>query len=98
PAERLATTAPPIGLAPTAEFGRVVTPWDFARDLLVLCTDGLTDAPNASGERYGAERLMARLAEWRELAPAALLERVLQDLAAFGAAATDDITLLIVRV
>jgi sigma-B regulation protein RsbU (phosphoserine phosphatase) len=98
PAERLATTAPPLGLAPTANFGRHVIPWDFTRDLLVLCTDGLTDAPNAAGERYGAERLMSRLAEWRDLAPAALLARLLEDLTAFGAAATDDITLLIVRV
>jgi sigma-B regulation protein RsbU (phosphoserine phosphatase) len=98
PATRLASTAPPLGLAAGAEFGRVVMPWDFARDLLVLCTDGLTDASNAQGERYGADRLMERLGEWRELAPTVLLEKVLQDVRDFGASATDDITLLIVRV
>jgi sigma-B regulation protein RsbU (phosphoserine phosphatase) len=98
PAIRLATTAPPLGLAPTGEFGKVVMPWDFARDLLVLCTDGLTDAANELGERYGAERLMDRLGEWRGLAPQQLLTSILEDLTAFGAAATDDITILIVRV
>ena len=96
--ERLATTAPPLGLAPTPVFGRVITPWDFARDILVLCTDGLTDAVNEQGERYGAERLMTRLATGRELAPTSLLDHVLTDVRAFGATAGDDITLLIVRV
>lgn len=97
PPERLATTAPPLGLAPTAEFGRVVMPWDFARDLLVLCTDGLTDSANGSGERYGVARLMSRLGAGRHLPPGQLLESVLQDVRDFGATASDDITLLIVR-
>jgi sigma-B regulation protein RsbU (phosphoserine phosphatase) len=98
PPERLATTAPPLGLAPTNDFGRVVIPWGFAQDLLVLCTDGLTDAVNASGERYGADRLMRGIGEWRALSPADLVARVLEDLRAFGAESNDDITLLILRV
>jgi serine phosphatase RsbU (regulator of sigma subunit) len=73
-------------------------PWDFACDLLVLCTDGLTDATNVRGERYGADRLMERLGEWRTLSPKVLLAKVLADLAEFGASADDDVTLLIVRV
>jgi sigma-B regulation protein RsbU (phosphoserine phosphatase) len=98
PAVRLGATAPPLGLATAGEFGRVVMPWDFARDLLVLCTDGLTDAANASGDRYGVDRLVERLESGRELPPARLIDHVLVDLREFGAAADDDVTLLIVRV
>lgn len=98
PAERLATTAPPLGLGPEGEFGRVVMPWTFSRDLLVLCTDGLTDAANPAGERYGSSRLIARIESGRDLDPTRLLDYILIDVREFGAAADDDVTLLIVRV
>ncbi len=96
--ERLATTAPPLGLAGKAPFGRQVQPWAFAQDLLVLCTDGLTDAPGPDGTRYGAERLIERLGAGRELAPEGMVAWVLDDLREFGASPDDDVTLLVIRV
>ena len=44
--ERLAPTAPPLGLAPDGAFGRTVVPWHFNQDVLVLFTDGVTDQMN----------------------------------------------------
>lgn len=97
PAVRLATTAPPLGLVQRDDFGRDACEWRFGEDLLVLCTDGLTDAARDDGERYGVERLVARLEAGRDLDPVALMGFVLTDLAAFGADATDDCTLLVIR-
>ncbi len=97
PAERLQTTAPPLGLAEGTAFGTATVPWVYGRDLLVICTDGLTDGERADGARYGTDRLMARLEAGRGLAPAELLRFVLEDVAAFGAVASDDCTLLVLR-
>jgi serine phosphatase RsbU (regulator of sigma subunit) len=52
----LASTGPPIGLLPSASFaaGEVdLSPGD----LLVLYTDGITEAANAAEEEYGEQRL-----------------------------------------
>jgi serine phosphatase RsbU (regulator of sigma subunit) len=76
----------------------VVLPWTFAQDLLVLCTDGLTDAAGQGGERYGVARLAAALEAHRALPPKLLLGAVLDDLGRFGATPDDDCTLLILRV
>lgn len=97
PAVRLETTAPPLGLVQRDDFGRASCDWHFGEDVLVLCTDGLTDAARPDGERYGVERLMARLEEGRGLDPVALLGFVLTDLASFGADPNDDCTLLVIR-
>ena len=97
PAERLNPTAPPLGLAESEKFGRVMVPWHFGPDLLVLFTDGLQDHANEAGERYGEARLLARIESERNRSPAEIVELVFQDLAAFGGVAADDRTLLVLR-
>jgi sigma-B regulation protein RsbU (phosphoserine phosphatase) len=96
-AERLSPTAPPLGLAESSRFGRVMTPWQFQEDLLVLFTDGLQDHENADGERFGEPRLLARIEAERHRAPSEIVALVFQDLADFGGVAADDRTLLILR-
>lgn len=95
--ERLAPTAPPLGLVEGAAFGRTVAPWRFTQDLLVLFTDGLVDQPNADGERYGEARILARLMEERDRPAAELLRLVLDDVERWGGKPTDDCTLLVLR-
>ena len=97
PVVRLDATAPPLGLVERDDFGHAECDWVFGEDLLVLCTDGLTDATRSDGERYGVDRLVARLASGRQLDPVALLGHVLADLGAFGADPADDATLLVIR-
>lgn len=55
--ERLAATDPPLGMteaAPSTER----RPWRRDSDLLVLFTDGISDARNRDGDRLGEERVL----------------------------------------
>jgi sigma-B regulation protein RsbU (phosphoserine phosphatase) len=68
-------------------------------DTLVLYTDGLSEARNAEGVEYGAERISRVLAGARHLAPEALASACLADLAGHvgDAPRVDDLTLMVVR-
>lgn len=68
-----------------------------AGERLCLVTDGVTEAQDPAGELYGAARLRAALTGAGSEPPAALLERVRRDVAAFcaGAPAADDLTIMV---
>jgi serine phosphatase RsbU (regulator of sigma subunit) len=69
-------------------------------DLLVLFTDGITEAMNAGDDCFGEERLGKLVQEHSHLPPEELRERVLREIAAFvgGAPQHDDMTMLLLRV
>jgi sigma-B regulation protein RsbU (phosphoserine phosphatase) len=75
--ERLAATDPPLGMAdhPPLTDRR---PWDPEHDLLVLFTDGLSDARSRSGQRLGEEALLETIRRHRAEPPAAILERLIE--------------------
>ena len=60
-AERLEATAPPLGLGVDGPIGQQTIAWDADHDLLCLWTDGLVDATDAEGGRFGEARLLERL-------------------------------------
>jgi DNA-binding LacI/PurR family transcriptional regulator/serine phosphatase RsbU (regulator of sigma subunit) len=68
-------------------------------DVLVLYTDGLTEAiaADGSGARFGADRLIALVEEHGASAPAAVRDAILAAVAAFSAQRDDDVTLLVAR-
>jgi sigma-B regulation protein RsbU (phosphoserine phosphatase) len=66
-------------------------------DLLVLYTDGVTEAMNAAGEQFGLERLGAVVASRPEEPPAAVRDRVLDATRAWMASQADDITVVVLR-
>jgi serine phosphatase RsbU (regulator of sigma subunit)/predicted enzyme related to lactoylglutathione lyase len=67
-------------------------------DVLVLYTDGVTEAFNKRGEEYGESRLLEALERGRELPPPALLANIVQDVQQFSSPEQhDDITLMIAR-
>lgn len=68
-------------------------------DVLVLFTDGITEAMDADDQEFGEERLLQVLVEARELPAAEILARVRAavDVFAAGAPQRDDLTLLVVR-
>jgi len=70
-------------------------------DLVVLYTDGINEAADATGEQFGEERLYAALSAMPRTLPAReVTERVLATLREFldGTEAQDDITLLVLKV
>ena len=69
-------------------------------DLLVLYTDGITEANDDSGnEEYGRDRLLHVLRAARHLDPIAIVDRVFTDVEAFSAVSppADDQTLVVVK-
>jgi sigma-B regulation protein RsbU (phosphoserine phosphatase) len=69
-------------------------------DVLVLFSDGLTEALNPdSGEEFGEERLIAVLKRGRDQPSAKLIDSIKAEVSLFtaGAAAADDITIVVAR-
>jgi sigma-B regulation protein RsbU (phosphoserine phosphatase) len=96
--ERLEATAPPLGLVTAGSIQRRQVPWSIDHDLLVLWTDGLVDAPNADGEPFGEQRLLAEVCRLRTESPEAIVEAVLAEAEKFGSLPFDDRTLLVLRI
>jgi serine phosphatase RsbU (regulator of sigma subunit) len=67
-------------------------------NLVVICSDGVTEAVNVSGEEFGRMRLLDVIRQNRGKDVEPMLERVLEALRTFshGAAQADDITVLVV--
>ncbi|HNN01126.1 MAG TPA: PP2C family protein-serine/threonine phosphatase, partial [Turneriella sp.] len=67
---------------------------------LVIVSDGITEARNATGELYGAQRLRSIVAASTALDVNALRDAIMTDLANFaaGTPAEDDVTLLVLEV
>ena len=67
-------------------------------DVLVLYTDGVTEAFNKRGDEYGEARLLEGLQKKRDLPPQALLAEIVEDVQTFGGRDQhDDITLMIAQ-
>jgi stage II sporulation SpoE-like protein len=97
-AERLSGGGPVLGLLAAAEY-RTMSVMATAGDLLVLFSDGLTEAPSVLDEPFGEERLIA-LARATANQPARVIcDAILHAVRAFteGRPAVDDQTLLVVK-
>ena len=69
-------------------------------DLLVIYTDGITEAQNESGELFGAERLCALIQEVHMEEANAVMERILSEVTIFcnSNSLEDDISLIVMKV
>jgi len=89
---------PVLGLLSIATYNFDTVPL-AAGDLVVVCSDGVTEARNIAGDEFGRERLLEAFDGRHGSKPEAALEHVLGLVKTFsqGAAQADDITLLILR-
>ncbi|WP_372683185.1 PP2C family protein-serine/threonine phosphatase [Desulfosarcina sp.] len=66
-------------------------------DLVLLFTDGITDATNEHGELFGQERLENALHQFADLTVRKILEKILCEVSTFQKDQMDDMTLMIIR-
>lgn len=97
PSRRLEASAPPLGIFPETRYQEEKTRLQPG-DLLVLFSDGVTEATNASGVEFGESRLEAAVAGCRDRPLAEILEQVMKTVRGWaGEELHDDMTLLLVR-
>jgi sigma-B regulation protein RsbU (phosphoserine phosphatase) len=96
--ERLTSENIPLGIELKEDYKIGVTRLE-AHDLLIIYTDGVTEARNEDEEEFGEHRLLALAQNAGEERAALTLSNVMQSLDEFvgGASQHDDITCLIVR-
>jgi phosphoserine phosphatase RsbU/P len=95
--DRLAATATVLGLFEKWQCSTQETTL-HPGDLLVIYSDGVTEAMNQAGEEFGETRFIASLRDFRSFAPTLLLTNVVSTVQEFtGGFQSDDLTLLIAR-
>ncbi len=96
--ERLPALDPPLGMGGDAPAG-ATRPWKPQEDLLVLFTDGVSDARNRADARLGEQAVLDTVREHRERAPTEIVDRILERVAAHmgDVPSRDDLTLVVLR-
>ena len=96
-AVRLEATAMPLGLGTWGPIAQTTVPWDVDNDLLCLFTDGLADAANAKGERFGEPRILDLCSALRDSPLDDIVAAVMIESDSHSAHPADDRTLLVLR-
>jgi sigma-B regulation protein RsbU (phosphoserine phosphatase) len=96
---RLKGTGIILGVMPEAEFGEETIALETG-DLLLLYTDGITEAINSREEQFGEERLIETVMNCRDLPPGEIVDRIRDAVTAFSGDEPqfDDQTLMVLRV
>jgi serine phosphatase RsbU (regulator of sigma subunit) len=96
--EQLASGGLPLGIMPNADFREGRTKL-FPGDVLVIYSDGVSEATNPSGEEFGPTRLYEVVARNLDASAGGIRDRIESALTKFcqGTPAADDITLVIVK-
>jgi len=96
--EKLETGGPPVGLLPGVAF--TIGEAQFgAEDLLILYTDGLTDAENCKGEYFGDGHLVECVRSLPDRTSEQLIDSIYDALARFtcGPTLPDDLTIIAIK-
>jgi sigma-B regulation protein RsbU (phosphoserine phosphatase) len=97
--ERLLAHEPPLGLDIVAKVDATALPWRRGKDLLVLFTDGVSDATDPAEKKLGERRVLDEIVAHRAEPANDILRRVLELVGQHeaGVERRDDLTLVIVR-
>jgi sigma-B regulation protein RsbU (phosphoserine phosphatase) len=96
--ERLVAGGPPLGMLDEAPES-MTRPWDPTGDVLLLFTDGITDARNQAGERLDEGPVLDVVRKHRDESPKQIAERVfaLLDEYTGDTPRRDDLTLVVLK-
>ncbi|MGI9078255.1 MAG: PP2C family protein-serine/threonine phosphatase, partial [Gemmatimonadaceae bacterium] len=94
----LTATDPPLGMVDEPPHASARA-WVAGSDLLLLFTDGVTDAVNAFGERYGEQQVIDLALTHRAQSPSTIIDHIFAALDAHtgDAPLLDDAACVIVR-
>jgi phosphoserine phosphatase RsbU/P len=69
-------------------------------DLLVLYTDGVTEAPGPTGEEFGMDGLQRLMQQYNALAPSEIADLLVEEVTAYSDSDVpeDDVTLMVIKV
>ena len=97
--ERLQAMVPALGLIPDERFPEAVSAPLEPGDLLLLMTDGVTEACSPAGEEFGVDRALAVAREARHRPAGDIVEAIVTAVLAFAGTARlqDDITVVAVK-
>jgi len=96
--ESIPSGGPILGFLDGIDYSEVQRELAFG-DVLILYTDGITEATNSEGEMYEEARLAAALLASAQFSAQGILDSILSDLARFADKCDerDDVTLVVVR-
>jgi len=66
-------------------------------DIVLLFTDGITEAANKDGEMYGQERLEQSFNQYADLPVNRLCDKIVEDVKDFQEEQFDDMTLVVIK-
>jgi sigma-B regulation protein RsbU (phosphoserine phosphatase) len=94
----LSVGGPVLGILPEAPFDEAIVSFDPG-DLLLIYSDGYSEAMNHTFEEFGEDRLLAITKEHRNASAVELIDRIGEAVRKHcaGAAQTDDMTMIVVR-
>jgi phosphoserine phosphatase RsbU/P len=87
----------PLGLLPDREYEEVIFCAEPG-DIIVLCSDGITDHLNPEGEEFGRERIGRAIAGSSKLGPDAVVRALFDELDRFNTVKFDDQTVIAMKV
>ncbi len=95
---QLITTGPALGIAPNAKYG--IGNVNFEKDdVLLLYTDGVSEASDSNFSLYGEEKLKKKLSEVASLEPKRICYEILDSVQRFSASSAygDDKTIVVIK-
>lgn len=95
--ERLDATAPPLGLADLDALAGDDTEWEQGRDLLLLFSDGITEAQNDHGEPFGEARVIDVVRAACDQPAGRIVDAVFAAVDAFSGVRSDDQTVVVLK-
>ncbi len=95
---QLDSTGPVLGLSPEQRYTTEAVNLSKG-DILLIYTDGVTEAMNANKELFGEDRLAAKLLEYKDLSAKEITQKLFEDIQVYSAQGTysDDKTIVMIK-